>query len=322
MLIETAVFDENEETKSMKLLYDSCGKSGTVMEEEIMVKRSIKTFKYNPTLDGLARLVPNVVFSTTAGVELKMQIIRPWEDEKWTVKQKWPCIVFLQGSAWTSPDVYYELPQLSHFARMGYVVASITHRSFHDGYHAPAFLQDSKTAIRFLRKNAEQYSIDPERVCFWGTSSGGNTSLLVALTGDDPRYKTEEYSEYSDSVKVAVDCFGPSNVLRLSELVEAHGDPAFFEGLAAGNPEERRNLLKEISPLLILEKGKKYPPILLLHGDADTLVPYDESLNMYEALLNNGADAEMIRVEDGPHEHSFWSTELHAEIADFIKRKL
>lgn len=282
----------------------------------------IKTFKHNPTLEGLALFVPDVVFSTATGVELKMQIIRPWEDENWPERPKRPLIVFLQGSGWTFPNVNYEIPQLCEFARMGYVVATITHRNFHDGYPAPAFLQDAKTAIRFLRKNADEYGIDPERVCFWGTSSGGNTSLLVALTGDDPRYKTGEHAEFSDSVKVAVECFGPTNLVRLSDYLVAHGDPSFFEGLVGGSLQDHRDLLKDMSPLLILEKNKNYPPILLLHGDGDALVPYDEGLNMYEALMENGYDAEMIRVENGPHEHSFWSRELLAEIAGFIKRKL
>lgn len=287
-----------------------------------MANCSIKTLKYNPTMEGLVLLVPDVVFSTAAGVELKMQMIRPLEDENQAEKPKRPLIVFLQGSAWTFPNVNYQIPQLCEFARMGYVVATITHRNYQNGYPAPAFLQDTKTAIRFLRKNADKYGIDPERVCFWGTSSGGNTSLLVALTGDDPKYKTREYPEFSDSVKIAVDCFGPVNLIRLSDYLAAHGDPSIFEGLIGGKLQDHQELLKEISPLLILKKNKKYPPILLLHGDGDTLVPYDESLHMYEALLENGHEAEMIRVENGPHEHSFWSPELYAEIADFIKRKL
>jgi len=288
-----------------------------------MTGYSIKTIKNNPTLEGMAALVPDVVFSNAAGAELKMQIIRPWKDENSALpKQKSPLIVFLQGSAWTFPNVYYQIPQLSEFARMGYVVATITHRNFNDGYPAPAFLQDAKTAIRYLRKNAEEYGIDTERVCFWGTSSGGNTSLLVALTGDDPKYKTDEYAEYSDSVSVAIDCFGPTDLVRLSKLADATGNSSLLEGLVGGKLSEHMELLEEISPLRIIRKNKKYPPILILHGDADELVPYDESLNMYKALIDNGNEAEMIRVENAPHEHSFWSRELLAEIADFIKRKL
>ncbi|MBP7175134.1 MAG: alpha/beta hydrolase [Thermoclostridium sp.] len=287
-----------------------------------MSNDKIRTLKNNPSLKDMAAFVPNVVFSNIGGQELKMQIICPWEDEGNPEKPRRPLIVFLQGSGWTSPNVNYEIPQLSELARMGYVVATITHRSFRDGYIAPAFLKDAKTAIRFLRKNAQEYNIDPERVCFWGTSSGGNTALLVALTGDDPRYKTGEYSEYSDRVSVAVDCFGPVNLVRLSEFVEKMGDASLFEGFTGGKRRDSIDLLTEVSPLLILQQNQSYPPILLLHGDADMLVPYQESVDMYNALTEHGYDAEMIRVENAPHEGSFWSRELLGEIFDFIKRKL
>ncbi|NLN64646.1 MAG: prolyl oligopeptidase family serine peptidase [Clostridiaceae bacterium] len=287
-----------------------------------MMKRKIKTLNYNPALKGMAAFVPDVVFSNAGGVELKMQMIKPWEDQDNPVKQKRPLIVFLQGSAWTFPDVNYEIPQLAEFARKGYVVATITHRNYQDGYPAPAFLQDAKTAIRFLRKNADEYNIDPNRICFWGTSSGGNTALLVALTGDDPRYKTEEYAEHSDSVKVAVACFGPTNLVRLAKIVAESDEPSLFEGLAGGKLSDHMELIEDLSPILILKKNREYPPILLLHGDADMLVPYDESVNMYNALLDGGYDAEMIRVKNAPHEHSFWSPELIDVIADFIERKI
>ena len=288
-----------------------------------MVKGEVKKLKNNPSLSGMARLVPNVVFSNAAGVELKMQIIVPWvSDSDDSIKQKWPLIVFLQGSAWTFPDVNYQIPQLSTLARKGYVVATITHRNFMDGHPAPAFLQDAKTAIRFLRKNADEYHIDPEHVCFWGTSSGGNTSLLVALTGDDPKYKTDEYQNFSDSVSVAIDCFGPTNLVGLFKNAKSSEDPEFFNGFAGGDLSEHIDLLSEMSPLLILKKNKKCPPILIVQGDADTVVPYSESENMYKALKDNGHDAEMICIENAPHEGSFWSCELLDEIADFIKRKL
>jgi len=289
-----------------------------------MFRNRIKTFKNNPDLTGMARLIPNVVFSNVSGVELKMQLIVPWakEEENNEKRQKWPLIVFLQGSAWTFPDVNYQLPQLASIARTGYVVASITHRNYMEGHPAPAFLKDAKTAIRFLRKNAEEYHIDPDRVCFWGTSSGGHTALLVALTGDDPKYKTGEYAEFSDSVSAAVDCFGPANLVELFERIRNSQEPARLNGFVGGEITERLDLLREISPQLILEKNKNYPPVLLVHGDADIIVPYSESENMYRALVDNGYDAELIRVENAPHEGSFWSCELLDEIMDFMKRKL
>lgn len=288
----------------------------------------IKVLENNPTLDGLARFVPDVTFSTATGVKLNMQIMLPWQTNSGSGEiRRRPLIIFLQGSGWTSPDVNYEIPQLAEYARMGYVVATITHRSYKDGYPAPAFLQDAKTAIRFLRKNADEYGIDSNRICFWGTSSGGNTAMLVALTGDDPRYKTEEYSDFSDSVTLAIECFGPSNLIKLfkekyQELASTGNIDESINGFTGGNLTEHMDLLQEMSPFLIIEKGKKYPPILLIHGDADTLVPYNQSEDMYKALIDNGNYAEMICIKNAPHEDSFWSREVHAEIMDFIRRKL
>jgi len=292
----------------------------------MMTYPEIKTLKNNPKLEGMAMLVPDVVFSTATGIELKMHIIMPWRENTNEVESqipRRPLIVFLQGSGWTFPNVNYEIPQLAEYARMGYVVATITHRNFKDGYPAPAFLQDAKTAIRFLRKNANEYGIDPNRVCFWGTSSGGNTAMLVAMTGDDPRYKTDEYSEFSDSVSLAIECFGPTDLITLLDKNRHIPDiDELVNEFIGGNVSEHTNMLKQMSPLLIIEKGKKYPPLLLIHGDADSVVPYEQGENMYKALIKNGNDAEMIRVENGPHEGSFWSRELHAEIMNFIKRKL
>lgn len=65
-----------------------------------------------------------------------------------------------------------EIPQLVQFVQAGYIVATVQHRSSIDGHPFPAFLQDVKTAIRFLRTNAQKYAIDPQQVAIWGTSSG------------------------------------------------------------------------------------------------------------------------------------------------------
>ena len=136
-------------------------------------------FPCSQHLDGMAELFRNVVFACPDGKELKMQILCPWRKDK-----RYPLVVFVQGSAWTTPNPDYELPQLGALARQGFVVASVSHRDCRDGYAFPAFLQDVKTAIRFLRAHAAEYCIEKERVGIWGTSSGGNAALLVGMTGD------------------------------------------------------------------------------------------------------------------------------------------
>ena len=169
------------------------------------------SIKRNPTLDGLAEISPDIVYSHAGGKDLTLRVIYPWRNDA-NAARRYPLILFIQGSGWTFPNINYEIPQLSWYARHGYVVATVTHRNCYDGFPFPAFLQDVKCALRYLRAHADDWSIDPERVTVYGTSSGGNTALLVGLTGDDPRYKTDEYADQSDAVSAVVECFGPTDM--------------------------------------------------------------------------------------------------------------
>ncbi len=176
---------------------------------------------HNPTLAGLATLTRNVAYKTGAD-NLVMDIISPQstgdDDDR-----RYPTVVFVQGSAWTTPHRDYEIPQLSALAREGFVVATVNHRDASSDPHDmfPAYLEDVKAAIRYLRANARQWHVDPDRLGIWGTSSGGNTSLLVGLTADDPRYEDGTNADESDAVKYVVSCFPPTDML---EAVDAFDD--------------------------------------------------------------------------------------------------
>ena len=179
----------------------------------------------NPTLTGLARLTRNVAYRTGAD-DLVMDIIAPQstgdDDDR-----RYPTVVFVQGSAWTTPDRDYEIPQLSELAREGFVVATVNHRNASRDASAvfPAYLKDVKAAIRYLRANARQWHIDPERLGIWGTSSGGNTSLLVGLTADDPLYEDGSYATESDAVSFVVSCFPPTDMMEAIDAFGNEDDP-------------------------------------------------------------------------------------------------
>ena len=285
----------------------------------------IPVLPINPELKGFAGFEPQIVYAVRDGKDYTLDLMRPWQPEG-AMPQKYPLIVFVQGSAWTTPDRNWEIPQLGKLAADGYVVATVGHRSCVDGYKAPAFLQDVKTAIRFLRAHAEEYSIDPDRVCIWGTSSGGNTALLVGTTAGDPRFLTEEYPEYSDAVQLVVECFGPTdlNAMVVENYAAMADDPTTIFAMLCGFPynEESKAVMAMISPLNYVEAGKDFPPFLILHGTGDPVVDYTQSTRMYEKLLDNGYDATMYQVPGAPHEGSFWSRDLLQVIFDYIKERL
>ena len=279
------------------------------------------TIANNPQMLGLVDLKPNIVFSAPGGEELALQLIKPmWQSDG----RGFPLVVFIQGSSWTKPDQFWQIPQLSLLARRGYVIASVTHRSCWTD-PAPAFLKDVKAALRFLRKNAAEYDIDPKRVCAWGTSSGGNTALLLGLTADDPAFETEEYAGMSTQVNCVVDCFGPTDLIKMID--DQYGkapknDENLLFALAGKNMDTYKETLTAISPIAYAQAGRSLPPFLILHGDADDVVLYEDSEALYDQLTANGYQADLVRVSGAPHEGNFWSPELLDMIFAFIEKHI
>ena len=274
----------------------------------------------NATMKGQVRLIENVTYSAVDSEAVKMDILAPWSQRyDYLESQPRPLIVFVQGSSWRRPTMGEEIPQLVQFVRAGYVVATVQHRNSLDGHAFPAFLQDVKTAIRFLRAHADQYAIDPERVAIWGTSSGANASLLVALTPDDHRYKTAEYADQSDAVNAVVSCFAPTDVIdTFKNADQVPGSDILQYSLFGADRGKWDTIKRQMSPLYQIQDGKEYPPFLLLHGDADKVVPYHQMEDMYHALQEHGVTVEAYRVKGANHERDFWSQRVYDIVKEFL----
>lgn len=105
-----------------------------------MFMGNIRVIPNNPEFKGLVEMVGDIQFAAPDGHPLKLHIVKPWKRSE---SKKYPLVVFIQGSAWTTPNQYWEIPQLSLLARRGFVVATVTHRSCYQA-KAPAFLVDVK----------------------------------------------------------------------------------------------------------------------------------------------------------------------------------
>lgn len=276
----------------------------------------------NPTMEGFSSLCRDIVYSTATGKDITMDILMPWLREDDT-ESRFPLVVFIQGSAWQFPDTNFEIPQLSRISQAGYVVATVTHRSMLDGHPAPAFLKDVKTAIRFLRTNAAQYHIDPERIYAFGTSSGGNTSLLLGLTGDMEEFRTEEYPDVSDHVDAVIDCFGPAvltDFLKIpADSERGQGAHQAFALFCGGKIDE--DLLVRMSPISYVQEGKSYVPFLIAHGDNDPVVDFSHSAKMVKRLEECGADVSFVCVEGAEHEGTFWSQQIWDIFLSFLNKQ-
>lgn len=285
----------------------------------------IHEIENNPELTGQVRLIDNVTYAAVDGRPLKMAILEPWT-QRFPLKYH-PAprslIVFVQGSSWRVGKMGEQIPQLVQFVKAGYVVATVQHRNTLDGYPFPAFLEDVKTAIRYLRQRAVKFAIDPDRVAIWGTSSGANAAMLVGLTGDDPRYAGHLYRTESDRVNAVVSCFAPMDVLDTFDYTAAVPGSELLKFCLLGMDRKKwPEIAKEMSPLDQVKPGQDYPPFLLFHGDADKVVPYQQMVKMYDKLEADGYDVAAYRVKGANHEKDFWSERVYQTVLEFLDKKV
>lgn len=247
----------------------------------------------------------------------------------------YPVIVHTHGGAFANGDQRENNaePMLRGLER-GYAVASVQYRRSREALF-PAQLWDVKAAIRFLRANAEAYGLDAERFAVWGPSSGGWLAAMVGVTAGNPAFENPEQGNgaYSSAVQAVVDWCGPcGGFLEMDAAFRKSGlgTPDHNE---ADSPESRflGRSLPEIPELVRLACPCTYvdehtPPVYIVHGSADQVVPVEQSVAFYQAIVERaGADRARLHIVEGKLHHGDpWSHEpwVADECLDFLDRVL
>jgi acetyl esterase/lipase len=244
-----------------------------------------------------------------------------------------PVLLSIHGGAFAIGDKRdpQALPFLGSLSR-GYAAVSINYRLSGEAIF-PAGLQDVKAAIRWLRARGNECRLDSGRVVAWGSSSGANYAAMVAATAgeslfDDPALGNEKYA---CDVQLAVDWFGPTDFLTMDEQLAENGLGPVDHNEAI-SPESRYlgARITEIPDRVRLASPITYvnghmPPILIQHGRADNLVPFQQSVQLAHAIQARvGADRfELDLFDDAGHGDPVFESEQNLErVFDFIERRL
>ena len=244
--------------------------------------------------------------------ELYLDLLRPITDAPV------PVVVFVLGSGWSPVEAERVLPQLTFLAQAGFAVASIDYRGIGEAPF-PAAQQDAKRAIRFLRANGAAYGLDPGAIGVMGNSAGGHIALLAGLGADDA-FAEEGAASGGDSGVRAIAAIYPAIYLR-----EMASDPLgpvnAHLGMMAGD-EENAEAVADALPETHLDAGD--PPVLLIHGTADPVVPVDQSERFHDALDAAGIDATLLRVDGLGHsiEDMLTTRQVAETLVDFFDRTL
>lgn len=219
-----------------------------------------------------------------------------------------PVAIWTGGSAWRA-DTGKRLAggvavQLSP---AGYAVAGVSIRS-RSQVKFPGQLHDIKAAIRFLRANATKYGLDPNHIAIIGDSSGGWTSAIAALTGDAPEMEgAVGTTGVSSAVQAAVAFYPPTNFLEMDRYMPRKCDGAACHD-SEQSPESQLvgcaiqscpEKVRAATPMTYITPAD--PPLLILHGNSDQLVPHNQGEQLYMALNKACKDAIFISVPKAPH---------------------
>jgi acetyl esterase/lipase len=234
--------------------------------------------------------------------QLKLSVIRPRYNYQYDTKRSWPLIVFICGGAWQKLDRNVWVPELSWFAKRGFIVACVEYSVLpYTEYPEP--LEEIKAAIRYLRANAEKFSIRKDQVIVSGESAGGYLAALVAATNGDPRYEKGPCLEESSEVKLAVPFYPPTGLQLMNN----------------GKLRVRTDNFEDICDLVT----ENTVPMYLVHGMADDQVPYEQSVRLYEKLQACGVDSQLTLIEGANHADPLcFRTEIKERMLQFIKQHL
>ncbi|MGW5577868.1 alpha/beta hydrolase fold domain-containing protein [Micromonospora chokoriensis] len=210
-----------------------------------------------------------------------------------------PVLVWIHGGAWLfgspkqPPEWLMEADPFTAAIDAGFAVASAQYRLSGEAPF-PAQLDDVTAAVRWLRRHGGTVGVDGGRIGVWGESAGGHLASMVALRGND---------QDDSGVQAAVCWYAPSNLLTMQSQAHPSGT---IDHDAADSPEslligaaltEHPELGRAASPITYVTD--QAPPMLLIHGDQDLVVPVGQSEELAAALTAVGAEVELSVVRGG-----------------------
>jgi acetyl esterase/lipase len=220
-----------------------------------------------------------------------------------------PVVIWTGGSAWRSDAGKSTAAAIAaQLNPAGYAVAGVSIRSSSQ-VKFPGQLYDIKAAIRWLRAHAAQYRLDPGRIAIMGDSSGGWTAAMAAVTGDVPELEgTVGTTGVSSAVQAAVAFYPPTNFLAMDAWALRKCGAGAFCHDAPDSPESALvgcaiqtcpDKVTSANPLSYISAAD--PPILILHGDSDPLVPHNQGEQLYMALNKACKDSVFISLPKAGH---------------------
>jgi acetyl esterase/lipase len=204
-------------------------------------------------------------------------------------------VLILPGGGYQMLTLPGEGPAPARFFLSHNVAAFVLRYRHGPQYHYPTTLLDAQRAIRLIRARAQEYHVDPAKVGVFGGSAGGHLAAMMATLYDNKLLPEAPYvADATDGLNAR-----PAFVLLLYPVIDLTDDAVTHRGSRTNLTQNDTALYEALSPQKHVTRDT--PPVFLVHGTNDRMVPVKNSLLFYEACLKAGVSAEMHLLENAQH---------------------
>jgi acetyl esterase/lipase len=242
--------------------------------------------------DTAAKITPvehkDLVYLRASGTDLQLDVYQQPSGKPA------PVLVYFHGGAWWKNARPKSAAGFHSLLSMGFSLVTVDYR-LTGVAPAPAAIQDARCALSWVKNHAGEYNFDLNKVIVFGTSSGGHQALMAGML---PPGNSIDLAECRDQPRVSAifDFYG------ISDVRELLGDGFTLKKSTTnwiGNAPDPVALATQMSPLNYIRPG--LPPTFIVHGDADPVVPYEQSLRLRDALIHKKVPVELFTVSGGEH---------------------
>jgi acetyl esterase/lipase len=275
--------------------------SSAFAQEDSTIKPVVYPANYSAQL--------NVVYTKVGDWDGRMDLYISVKEKKAT-----PIVINIHGGGWNHGTKESQTG-FSSFFKAGYAVANVEYRLTPQAT-APAAIEDVRCALIYIIKNAKALNIDVNKIVVMGGSSGGHLALMAGLLGNDHRF--DKNCPGVENIKVAaiIDKYG------IADVWDWGYGPNITSKSATnwlGANANSKKFIASVSPMTWVNENS--PPTFIVHGDADPVVPYQQSVELHKKFLAAGVKTQFITVPGGLHGKfpADKNSEVNKAIVNFLK---
>lgn len=264
------------------------------------------------TVQNEFRVIPDITYLRANGVELKIDVNQSRNSEGPA-----PTFIYYHGGGWVGGSKESNVLRLLPYLEGGWAAVNVQYRLGNVSL-APAAVEDSLCALRWVARNADQYGFDIERLVVSGNSAGGHLALTSGMIPSEAGLDRQCLGSETPQVAAIVNWYGITDV---NDLLHGVNEKSYAVRWLGSQPD-MAEIAERVSPISYVRSD--LPPIITIHGDADPTVPYNHAVQLHRSLDRAEVTNELVTVPNGGH-GGFPANEMlriYGSIFSFLNKNL